>query len=103
MPAKLPAPRSRAVEPYQQTKVTYFSERTLMTYKLLVSAVLPACIALQIAAPPIPASGQELFGAVGGMTRDCASRQPLAQVRITAHNLNRGTDRTATSGSDGTF
>ena len=74
-----------------------------MTHKLLVSAVLPACIAFHIAALPIPAAGQDLFGAVGGVTRDSASRQPLAQVRITAHNLKRGTDRTATSGSDGTF
>jgi hypothetical protein len=74
-----------------------------MTHNLLVSAVLPACIAFQIAALPIPASGQDLFGAVGGVTRDSASRQPLAQVRITAHNLKRGADHTATSGSDGTF
>ena len=74
-----------------------------MTHNLLVSAVLPACIAFQIAALPIPAAGQDMFGAVGGVTRDSASRQPLAQVRITAHNLKRGTERTATSGSDGTF
>src|ERR1035441_2150042 len=42
-------------------------------------------------------------GGVGGVTRDSASRKPLAQVRITAHNMNRGTDRTAISGPDGAF
>jgi len=37
------------------------------------------------------------------MTRDSASKQPVAQVRITAHNVATGADRTATSRSDGTF
>ncbi len=74
-----------------------------MTRNLLFSTAVPACIAFQLAALPIPASGQELFGGVGGVTRDSASKQPVAQVQITAHNVNRGTDRTAISGSDGTF
>jgi Putative beta-barrel porin-2, OmpL-like. bbp2/Carboxypeptidase regulatory-like domain len=74
-----------------------------MTRNLLVSAVVPACIAFQIAALSTPASGQGLFGGVGGVTRDSASKQPLAFVRITAHNVDKGTDRTATSGLDGTF
>ena len=74
-----------------------------MTRNLLVSAVVPACIAFQIAALPIPASGQGLFGGVRGVTRDSVSRQPLAQVRITAHNVSKGTERTAISGLDGTF
>ena len=74
-----------------------------MTRNSLVSAVVPACIAFQIAAVPIPASGQGLFGGVGGVTRDSASRQPLALVRITAHNVDKGTDRLAISGPDGTF
>lgn len=74
-----------------------------MTRNLRFSAVVPACIAFQLAAVPVAASGQELFGGVGGVTRDCASRQPVAQVRITAHNVNKGTDRSAVSGSDGTF
>ena len=74
-----------------------------MTRNLLVSAVVPACIAFQIAALAIPASGQGLFGGVRGVTRDSVSRQPLAQVRITAHNVSKGTERTAISGLDGTF
>ena len=74
-----------------------------MTRNLLFSAVGPACIAFQLAALPIAASGQELFGGVGGVTRDSASKQPVAQVRITAHNVKKGTDRTAISGPDGTF
>ncbi len=74
-----------------------------MTRNLLVSAVVPVCIAFQIAAVPIPATGQGLFGGVRGVTRDSVSRQPLALVRITAHNVSKGTERTAISGSDGTF
>lgn len=74
-----------------------------MTRNLLVSAVVPACIVLHLAALSISASGQGLSGGVGGVTRDSASKQPLAQVRITAHNVNRGTDRTAISGLDGAF
>src|SRR5260370_7227800 len=74
-----------------------------MTRNLLVSAVVPACIVFQIAAITIPASGQGLFGGVDGVTRDSASRQPLALVRITAHNLDKGTDRLAISGPDGAF
>jgi len=38
--------------------------------------------------------GEEVFGGVGGVTRDSTSKQPVAQVRITAHNVNKGTDRT---------
>src|ERR1039457_6425423 len=75
----------------------------LMTRNLFFFAVMPACIGLHFAVLPISASGQELSGGVGGVTRDSASRKPLAQVRITAHNMNRGTDRTAISGPDGAF
>src|ERR1017187_2686772 len=75
----------------------------LMTRNLLVFAVVPACIALHFAVLPISASGQELSGGVGGVTRDSASRQPLARVRITAHNVDKGTNRTALSGPDGGF
>ena len=74
-----------------------------MIRNLLVFAVVPACIALHLAVLPISASGQEVSGGVGGVTRDSASNQPLAHVRITAHNMNKGTDRTAISGPDGAF
>ena len=74
-----------------------------MTRNYLIFAVAPACIAFQFAAAPIPASGREVFGGVGGVTRDSASKQPVAQVRITAHNVKKGTDRTTISGPDGAF
>jgi hypothetical protein len=74
-----------------------------MTRNLLFATALPACIAFQLTALPIAASGRELFGSVGGVTRDSASKQPVADVRITAHNVNKGTDRTAMSGPDGSF
>ena len=73
-----------------------------MTRNTLLLAV-PACIALQLAALPIPASGQGVFGSVDGVTRDSTSKQPVAHVRITAYNVSRGTNRTAISGPDGTF
>ena len=73
-----------------------------MTRNLLFSAV-PVCMAFQLAALPSRALGQEVFGGVDGVTRDSASKQPVAQVRITAHNVTKGTDCTAISGSDGAF
>jgi hypothetical protein len=73
-----------------------------MTRNLLFSAV-PVCVAFQLAALPSRAVGQEVFGSVDGVARDSASSQPLAQVRITAHNVTKGTDSTAISGSNGTF
>jgi hypothetical protein len=74
-----------------------------MTCKLLLSAVVPACIAFQFAVLAIPAVGQDSFGGVGGVTRDSASKLPVAQVRIMAHNISKGTDLSAISGSDGSF
>jgi hypothetical protein len=70
--------------------------------KLLLSAIVPACLVLQVAAHH-PAFGQELNGSIGGVTRDAASGQTLAQTQITAHSLDKNTDRTASSGADGAF
>jgi hypothetical protein len=75
----------------------------MTTRNLRFFAALPACIAFQLAAPPVSALGQESFGGLGGVARDSASKQPVAQVRITAHNMKNGTDRTAMSSPDGTF
>jgi hypothetical protein len=74
-----------------------------MTRSLLVSAVVPACIAIQLAVLPMPVLGQEPFGGVGGVTLDSSTKQPVAQVRITVHNVSKNTDRFAVSGSDGRF
>jgi hypothetical protein len=71
--------------------------------KLLLSAVVPACILFQVAALPFPAFGQTLVGGIGGVTRDSASGQPVAQTQITAHNEHKNTDHTASSGADGVF
>src|SRR6202162_2369705 len=71
--------------------------------KLLLSAIVPACLVLQVAALPFPAFGQESFGGIGGVTRDSTSSQPVAQTQIIAHNLEKNTDRTASSGVDGVF
>jgi len=74
-----------------------------MTRNFLFAAVLPACIACQLAAPSTLAWGADPFGGLSGMTRDAADKQPVAQVRITAHNLDTGADHAATSLPDGTF
>jgi len=74
-----------------------------MARNLLFSAVLPTCIAFQLATLPIPVFGEALFGAIDGIARDSANGQPVAQVRITAHNVNKEAYITAISGSDGTF
>ena len=74
-----------------------------MNCRSLLSAVVPACIALQLALLPIPAAAQESFGGVGGVTRNSVSKQPVAQVQIIAHNILKGTDHIAVSGLDGTF
>ncbi len=71
--------------------------------KFLLSAVVPACLMLQVAALPFPALGQESYGGIGGVTRDSASSQPIAQTQITAHNADKNTDRTVSSGADGVF
>ena len=74
-----------------------------MTRSLVVSLLVPACIAISLAALPMPALGTESSGGVAGVIRDSASKQPVAQVRITVHNANNNSDRTAISGPDGTF
>jgi len=48
-----------------------------MTRNSVFSAVVPACIALQLATLPIPAIGQDLFGDLSGVTRDSANMQPV--------------------------
>ena len=73
-----------------------------MTRNRLLFAV-PACIAFRLAALPIPVSGQGVLGRIDGVTRDSASKQPVAHVRVTAYNVSRGTNRTALSGPNGTF
>jgi hypothetical protein len=74
-----------------------------MTRNLTIASLLPACIAIQLATLPMLAGGDESLGGVGGVTRDSTSKQPVAQVRITVHNVKDNSDRTAISGSDGTF
>jgi hypothetical protein len=55
------------------------------------------------AALSLPAFAQSPVGLVGGITRDFSSGKPLAKVQIVAHNLDKGTDRTAISDADGIF
>src|ERR1035441_10355068 len=73
-----------------------------MTRNSLLFAV-PACIAFQLAALPVSALAQGAFGSVDGVTRDSTSKQPVAHVRITAHNVSGGRDRSSISGPTGAF
>jgi hypothetical protein len=73
-----------------------------MTRNLFMFA-LPVCIAVQLAAPPVPAYAQGAFASVDGVTVDSATKQPLAHVRITVYNPSRGTERTTISAYDGRF
>jgi len=66
-------------------------------------AVVPACAAFLFAVLSVPAVGQPSVGLVGGVTRDSASRKPLAEAQILAHNLDNGMDRTTLSDADGIF
>jgi len=66
------------------------------------SAAVVACMMLHCALA-LPASGEELASGVAGVARDSVSGRPVAEAQITAHNILSGSERTATSGADGTF
>lgn len=70
--------------------------------KILLFAIAPGCIILQMALG-LPAFGQEVFGTIAGVTRDSVSSQPVSQTQISARNVDKNTDRTASSGPNGVF
>ena len=74
-----------------------------MTTKLLLSTVLPACIAFQSMAVPPSAFAAESFGGVGGVTRDSATGLPVPEAQVVIHDENRNTIRSAVSGTNGFF
>ncbi len=45
----------------------------------------------------------QAIGLVGGIARDAASGKPLAEARINARNLDKGTDNATVTGADGIF
>ena len=61
------------------------------------------CAAFLWGALSLTAFGQATVGLVGGITRDSSSGKPVAEVQVTAHNLNKGTDRYTVSNADGVF
>jgi len=65
-------------------------------------AVLPACMIFELALG-VSAFGQAPPAGLKGIARDAATGQPLAEVQISAHNLDKGVDRAAISGTDGAF
>jgi len=65
--------------------------------------VVPACAAFLWGALSLAAFGQAKVGLAGGITRDSSSGKPVAEVQVTAHNLDKGTDRATVSNADGIF
>ena len=63
----------------------------------------PPCTVFLFATLSIAAFGQSAVGLAGGTTSDSVSGKPVAQAQIIAHNLDKGTDRTAVSDADGIF
>jgi hypothetical protein len=67
-----------------------------MTHKLLLAALLPSYLMLQLA------QAQSTFGDLRGITRDRAGK-PVPGAAVTAHSFDENTDRKLTSGNDGSF
>jgi len=74
-----------------------------MTRNLLLSAVVPACIAFQIGALPWSALAADASGGVGGIIRDSVTGLPLAEAQIVVRNPDRAGRRTTVSGTNGFF
>jgi hypothetical protein len=74
---------------------------------LRAAAAPGADVAPNAPAPPAaiqPASvGRILFGFLGGVARNSSNGQPIPNAKITVHSLEKGTDHTAVSGTDGAF
>ncbi len=75
---------------------------TVVRMPTLPLMAMRACVACLLGTLSIPASGQSL-GLVNGVARDSAKGTPIADVQIVAHNLDKGTDRTTITSSDGLF
>src|ERR1700751_2535016 len=67
-----------------------------MTRKLSLVTILSTCLMLQ------PVKAQSTFGDLRGITRD-PSGLPLKQEVVNVHSLDENTDRSVTSGDDGSF
>ncbi|MBV8843506.1 MAG: TonB-dependent receptor [Bryobacterales bacterium] len=72
-----------------------------MSCKRLKFAGLAASIAFLFTA--LPGLAQSPVGLVGGVARDSASGNPIAEAQIVAHNLGLGTDRTTITDAGGSF
>ena len=64
--------------------------------------VLPGCILFQLALS-LAAYGQVPQAAVRGVACEAQTSKPIAEAQITAHNLDKGTDRTVFTGADGAY
>src|SRR5208337_4783384 len=75
-----------------------------MNRKLLLTVLLPACIALQVVAQVagVAAYGKSTVGDIRGVTRNSGGL-PLPDVQVVLHSVEENWDRTVVSGSDGAF
>src|ERR1035438_5515517 len=67
-----------------------------MTHKLLLAALLPSYLMLQLA------HAQSTFGDLRGITRDPGG-QPVPSAAVTVHSLDENTDRKLIGENDGSF
>ena len=70
---------------------------------LLAAFLPPSCAVFLLGAFSLGAFGQSPDALVCGITRDSSSGKPVPEVQVTAHNLNKGTDRITVSNADGVF
>jgi hypothetical protein len=63
----------------------------------------PVGAALLLGLLAFPAFGQTADGYVGGMARDSATGKPVAEARIVAHNVDKGTDLFTTTDATGMY
>jgi hypothetical protein len=74
-----------------------------MNNPLVAAKLSHAAGALLLAMLAVPAFGQPDVGLVGGVARDSASGNPLAEAQIIAHNLDNGAAQSTVSRADGIF
>src|SRR5260370_42260935 len=69
----------------------------------LAIPVVPACAVFFWGALSLTAFGQPTAGLAAGITRDSSSGKPVPEAQVTAHNLNKGTNRATVSNTAGVF
>ncbi len=78
--------------------VSVTAEKKLRSMAVVLAGVTFLCLV-----PSCPGYGRSAVGLVSGVTRDSATGKPVADAQIVVHNLDRGPDRAAVTGTNGIF